>query len=444
MDHEWAVLDPKSPNFRQSLRRALVEDGFFYVRSDAFVDPTLVARCFTLAAEFFQLPHSQKMDISNLKSPHFRGYTAVGAETTGGGVDFREQVDFAREYDCAPASPATVAAEPWRLLRGPNQWPARPAELRSCIQTVTAQLGSLGEFVATEMGHILELPEGSIRKLLGTEPHTRTKICRYPPSTQANGTFGVGPHKDYGLLSLLLQAEWDGRRGAAATTGSSSTAGGGRSDSTGSNGGLQAQGHDGSWVDVPPVAGTVVVNVGEMFELLSRRCFPATRHRVLPPAIVAQVAAAAAATADSGAERRRGTPALEVPGLHQSFPSRLSIPFFLNPHLDATVEPPATVPPVIVEQRRAFLRRLGRSEAADLGADPVAGNKLFPHFGTNVLKGLSRTHPRVIELHHSHLLRQRADTGGSATATAGTTTTTATTPAATTATTTATTTTSRL
>ena len=42
----------------------------------------------------------------------FDAYTAEGDERTGGNVDLREQIDFAREYACEPADPAAVAAAP--------------------------------------------------------------------------------------------------------------------------------------------------------------------------------------------------------------------------------------------------------------------------------------------------------------------------------------------
>ena len=90
---------------------------------------------------------------------------------------------------------------------------------------------------------------------------------------------GVGAHKDYGFLTLLLQDRV---------------------------GGLQVQREDGLFHDVPPIPGAFVVNLGELLEVATDGYLVATNHRVVSPA---------------GATER------------------FSVPFFYNPRLDARVEP---------------------------------------------------------------------------------------------------------
>lgn len=69
--------------------------------------------------------------------------------------------------------------------------------------------------------------------------------------------------------------------------------------------GLQAQARDGSWIDVPPVGGTLAVNFGKLLERWTGGRIRATRHRVI-------------------AHRGR---------------SRHSIPFFYEPRVDAEITP---------------------------------------------------------------------------------------------------------
>lgn len=64
------------------------------------------------------------------------------------------------------------------------------------------------------------------------------KVVRYPATEGADG-FGVGPHSDSGLLTLLAQDDV---------------------------GGLQALSGDGSWVAVAPLRGALVVNLGELLQ----------------------------------------------------------------------------------------------------------------------------------------------------------------------------------
>jgi isopenicillin N synthase-like dioxygenase len=71
-------------------------------------------------------------------------------------------------------------------------------------------------------------------------PNRRMKIVRYPGREATRDDQGVGAHKDGGFLTLLLQDE---HRGLQVET-------------------------DAGWVDVEPRHGTLVVNIGELLELL--------------------------------------------------------------------------------------------------------------------------------------------------------------------------------
>jgi isopenicillin N synthase-like dioxygenase len=68
--------------------------------------------------------------------------------------------------------------------------------------------------------------------------------------------------------------------------------------------GLQARARDGSWVDVPPVDGTLAVNFGKLLDSWTSGRIKATEHRVLGPGR-----------------------------------TRHSIPFFYEPRVDAVIAP---------------------------------------------------------------------------------------------------------
>jgi isopenicillin N synthase-like dioxygenase len=71
-------------------------------------------------------------------------------------------------------------------------------------------------------------------------------------------------------------------------------------------GGLQARSRAHGWIDVPPLAGAIVVNVGDILQVWTNDRCTAGVHRVVP------------ITAPQG---------------------RISIPFFYQPKVDAVVEP---------------------------------------------------------------------------------------------------------
>ena len=88
-------------------------------------------------------------------------------------------------------------------------------------------------------------------------PATLIKVVRYP--ARAASTQGVGAHRDSGVLTLLLAEP--GSRGLQVRQG-------GRLDS--------GEG----WIDVPPLDGAFIVNIGEMLEVATRGYLRATEHQM--------------------------------------------------------------------------------------------------------------------------------------------------------------------
>ncbi|MCU1470932.1 MAG: Iron/ascorbate-dependent oxidoreductase [Glaciihabitans sp.] len=260
--------------FLDELRYAAHEVGFFYVVGHG-VPEELTSGIFEVAQQFFALRPEQRLEIENIHSPQFRGYTSTGHEYTAGAPDRREQIDIGPERDVVPA----VAGDPvWRRLIGPNQWPAALPQLRSVTLAWQAEALRVSREVLRALAVALGQDEGYFDAWFDAEASTHVKIIHYPGRDSAGSDQGVGAHKDYGYLALLQQDEV---------------------------GGLQVQGPDG-WIDAEPVPGSFVFNIGEMLEIATQGYLIATKHRVVsPPAGV----------------------------------DRYSVPFFLGPRLDAVVEP---------------------------------------------------------------------------------------------------------
>lgn len=100
------------------------------------------------------------------------------------------------------------------------------------------------------------LPEGTFLDFL-SDQH-RLKLVRYPSHPDGTEAQGVGPHKDSsGWWTFLLQASPPEVKG------------------------LQVLNKAGSWIDVPVIPGTFVVNIGQAFEVVTNGVCKATTHRVL-------------------------------------------------------------------------------------------------------------------------------------------------------------------
>ncbi|KQU36639.1 oxidoreductase [Rhodococcus sp. Leaf225] len=303
--------------FRSALREATHDHGFFHLTGHG-VDPELVSTVLSLARTFFALPADAKDEISQLNSPQFRGYSRLGGELTNGAVDWREQIDIGPEREVIPA------AQGYWNLQGPNQWPSALPELRPAFEAWDAALSDVGLRLLRHWAVSLGAAEDTFDAAFAELPATLIKVVRYPGSTE--NPQGVGAHKDSGVLTLLLVEP----------------------ESTG----LQVELRGGEWIDVPPVAGAFIVNVGELLEVATGGYLRATRHRVLAP----------------------------TPGT-----DRVSVPYFLSPALDARV-PIIDLPPELAARSR--------------GVDTDPDNPLFRTYGENAWKSRTRAHPDVAEKHH--------------------------------------------
>ncbi|KMT00125.1 hypothetical protein BVRB_1g019470 [Beta vulgaris subsp. vulgaris] len=74
----------------------------------------------------------------------------------------------------------------------------------------------------------------------------------YPYCPESNKTIGIATHTDPGILTLLLQDKV---------------------------GGLQVK-YDGKWIDLKPVCGALVVNLGDLFQVISNDTYKSGEHRV--------------------------------------------------------------------------------------------------------------------------------------------------------------------
>jgi isopenicillin N synthase-like dioxygenase len=307
---------------REGLRDAAHEVGFFYLTGHG-VPRTLVARLLEAARRLFALPQSDKDAIAMVRSPHFRGYTRLGGELTLGEVDWREQIDIGPERPAVggPGRPDYL----W--LQGPNQWPPALPELPAIIAEWDAALSRVARTLlghwAASLGSAPEVFDDAFAET----PATLIKVIRYP--ARAASPQGVGAHRDSGVLTLLL-AEPGSR-------------------------GLQVRrGGDDGWVDVAPLDGAFIVNIGELLEFATGGYLRATDHRV---------------NIDGGVAER------------------ISVPFFFNPRLDAQL-PVLTLPPELAAR-------------TDKTWTPTANpsDPIFSVYGRNAWKSRLRAHPDVADAH---------------------------------------------
>lgn len=312
--------------FRNDLRNAMHEVGFLYLSGHG-VPQELTDSMLGISRRFFDLPEKAKLAVENVHSPQFRGYTRMGGELTDGSVDWREQIDIGVERTAVPRGEGVP--DYWRL-EGPNLWPEGLPDMRAVVSEWTERLSTISLALLRALALSLGAPEGTFDAAFAERAFPVLKIVRYPGESDPDPKQGVGQHRDGGVLTLLLVEP--------------------------GKGGLQVE-HEGSWIEAPQVPGTFVVNIGEMLELATNGYLKATLHRVISPL--------------------RGT-------------DRISLPFFFNPALDATMPQLAASPEF-------------QSKARGVSADP-GNSPILETYGDNALRYRLRAHPNVVAAQHPDLL----------------------------------------
>ena len=295
--------------------------GFFYVVGHG-VDECLIQELVSLSREFFALSAEAKLRIRMARGGRaWRGYFPVGGELTAGRPDLKEGLYYGAEL--GPDHPRVRAGTP---LFGPNLFPDEIPALRRAVLAYMDALTLLGHTVMSGIAMSLGLPASYFADLYTGDPFTLFRIFNYPPAASGEGTWGVGEHTDYGLLTLLLQDD---------------------------AGGLEVRTRDG-WVEAPPIAGSFVCNLGDMLDRMTGGLYRSSPHRV-----------------------RNRAPR-----------DRMSFPFFFDPSFDAEVRPiplPGTAP--LADD--AAERWDGASVHAFQGTygDYLLGKvaKVFPALGEEVL-----------------------------------------------------------
>lgn len=170
----------------------------------------------------------------------------------------------------------------------PNRWPTGLPGFRETLDDHFASVGTMAMRTLDLVWDALGADQATRDTYPGEPSASAVRLNRYatddpvPEAERSDlaplGDVALGHHTDVGVLTLLLQDDV---------------------------GGLQALSTEDGWIDVPPDPGTIVVNLGDTMQVWSNDRFRAAVHRVTP----------------------------------MSRSERYSIPYFLNPRRDATLEP---------------------------------------------------------------------------------------------------------
>jgi len=220
----------------------LEEWGFVNVVGHG-VDPGLVERCYSAAAQVFALPSRVKQGYATPGDGHQRGYTGFGVER----AKDREVADIKEFWHVGREDGVGLPA---------NQ---RPAE-------VPAFSEALGELFARYDACSLQLLQ-LVAEHLGWAPsaiadmarggNSVLRVIHYPDvGAPQPGAVRAAEHEDINLITLLWAATKPG---------------------------LEVMTRAGEWLAVAPPKDAIIVDTGDMMQLLTGGRLPAVTHRVVNP-----------------------------------------------------------------------------------------------------------------------------------------------------------------
>ena len=247
--------------------------GFFHLTGHG-IPAEMTDGIFSAARQFFTLPVERKTDPDLLISrENSRGYQPLGAryyEKTSA-PDLMEAFKYQREL--AADDPDILAGD---RIQQMNKWPANLPGWREQLLDYFDAIDGVSANLLRAFALALDLEEDY---LLGfyQKPMTQVSLLHYPPQPPAPDAFGNRPHLDETAFTIVLQEDVAG---------------------------LEVKTVSGNWVSVPPIQGSLVVNIGVYMARWTNDRFRSTMHRVVNR---------------TGAER-------------------YSIPYFAIPDFDAVIE----------------------------------------------------------------------------------------------------------
>jgi isopenicillin N synthase-like dioxygenase len=148
--------------------------------------------------------------------------------------------------------------DPVRSWFHPNVWPAHPPHLREVTLAYDAALRDVTDVVLRAMALALDLPEDWLvqrneRAVITLRPLNYERRAGEPEPLPDQ--LRLGPHTDFGVMTLLLTDEVPG---------------------------LQVL-RNGVWHDVVPRRGALVCNLGDMLAMWTNDRWTSTLHRVVAP-----------------------------------------------------------------------------------------------------------------------------------------------------------------
>jgi isopenicillin N synthase-like dioxygenase len=253
------IVDLAGTDAVDRIERACREVGFLSVVGHGIADNTL-RELWDSARDFFDLPVADRMDVAMPYPGYPYGYSPIAGETLAASLGEAAEPDRKHSFAIGPVWTPTheFADADEAFAWSANLWPGALPRMRPAWERAFIDFSGLAARLLAMMAEALGLPADYFAPMI--DRHTSAmRALDYPAgdATTRGGSLGASAHTDYGTLTILL-ADHTQR-------------------------GLQVRDSDGTWHDVVPPAGALVVNLGDAMSRWTNDRWRSTMHRVIVP-----------------------------------------------------------------------------------------------------------------------------------------------------------------
>ncbi len=236
-------LEEGNQNIIGDLKSALTTHGFFTI-TDHGIDDVLLAKSYKLSKDFFSLPDEVKNQYAHPEKAGARGYTPFGKETAVG-----ESTPDLKEF--WHHGPNIDNSYDKRISE--NIFVSEIPEFNEQFNNLFNQLNFLGIKILSCIAKILG-KESTFFDRWALKGNSILRLIHYPPVVDKSNILRARAHEDINLITLLVGAEESG---------------------------LEVQNSEGDWIPIAAKSKSIVCNIGDMMQLVTRSQLKSTSHRVV-------------------------------------------------------------------------------------------------------------------------------------------------------------------
>ena len=234
--------------------------GFLAI-ADHGVPQAVIDAAWSKAKAFFDQPVEVKQAAKAPYPGYPYGYLGPNSEALAASRGVETPPDLKESFNGGPLSqpPGMTDTDALSFCYAETIGPGAPEGFREAWEAYYRAMEDLAARIMKLFAAALTLPEDFFAEMIDY-PVSALRALNYPEQSVAPkpDQLRAGAHSDYGSLTILLPQE-------------------------GSKG-LQIERPDGSWLDVPPIPGAFVINIGDLMQRWTNDRWVSTVHRVVNPA----------------------------------------------------------------------------------------------------------------------------------------------------------------